>query len=314
MKLQIDFHPSESNWKIAPTDKLLSLGSCFSDEIGNRLKMDGFNILCNPFGVIFHPLAIANLLTKCLDEDFVTQAITRDDVYFSLDASGTLFGYSEDALKTSFRNQMKQMCIRLQQADVLLITFGTAIGFRHIETHQLVSNCHKLPASNFEKEMTSIEEMVRVWKEMIRKIKKINPKVQIIFTVSPTKHLRNGVVENVHSKSRLIEVVHQLGENYFPSFEWVQEVFRDYRFFKEDGTHPNNQAIEEVYQQFQKTYFSEASFLFQTDISKYNQLKEHRILYEKSHQAKQLHNKLEETAISLKQKYSFLSEDFFSRK
>lgn len=305
MKLTIDFNVTKSDLSISPSDELITIGSCFADEIGSHLKNDGFQILCNPFGVIFHPTAIANLLEKSLSSDFSTEITSVNDVYFSWQTSGKIFGYSEKEVKENFKNALIHLNEKLSRSRILIITFGTAIGFRHNKSNIIVGNCHKSAQNLTRKEFTPLEEMQLQWQKTIQQIEKRYPKLELIFTVSPTKHLKSGVIENVRSKARLIELVNSLNGRYFPSFEIIQEVLRDYRFYQSDGAHPSGQAVEMVYQTFMETYFSEEAHLFQKETHQYQTMKSHRFLYEKSQEALVFQEKITDLEKKLKLKYPF---------
>ncbi len=308
MKLTIDFQVPDSKWKVEPQDEIISLGSCFSEEIGQRLKQDGFTVETNPFGVIFHPIPLAVLLHKSIHVKTDTRIIRREDVSFSWNASGTFFAYDTDTLLKQFNTTILMLHAKLKLAKVLIVTFGTAFGYRHKDFNEIVANCHKQSGDNFEKELSEVDEMKRIWSDLIPHLKKFNPSLKIIFTVSPVKHLKDGVVENLRSKSRLIELVHQLEGDYFSSYEIVQEELRDYRFYKTDGAHPNELAINEVYERFIETYFSDYSKTFQQDVSKYNTMKNHRLIYTKSEQSAIFQKKIEIAYQELITKYSFLTK------
>lgn len=307
MKLTIDFEIAPSIWKIEPIDKIMSLGSCFSDEIGNRLKKDGFTIEINPFGVIFHPTALVTLLQKIILKDTTTTVVKHNDVFFSWDASGTFFAYSQEELEELFASEIVRLHHELKQTNVLMITFGTAFGYLQKETNQIVANCHKQPLEIFEKELTTRTTLLENWNKTVALLRTFNPDIKIIFTVSPVKHLKDGVIENLRSKSRLIGLASELKENYFPSFEIVQEELRDYRFYKEDGAHPNEAAINYVYERFLATYLSEEAKLFQEEIAKYEKMRTHRVLYKKSDDSLKFNRKTEEMRLRLKEKYPFIN-------
>lgn len=307
MKLTLDFNIPKSDWKIEPQNKLVSIGSCFSDEIGKLLRKDGFDCYTNPFGVLFHPLSIAALISKALNGEYKTKIVQQHDVFFSWEASGTFFAYDENVLEIKFDNTLKELAKALLSADVLMITFGTSFGYRLTESGELVANCHKQSGHLFDKELTTIETMLFAWKDVLGQLKKFNPDLKVIFTVSPVKHIRDGVIENVRSKSRLIELVSTLGECYFPGFEIVQEELRDYRFYKSDLIHPSEEAVMYVYARFLATFFSEEAIKFQAEVKSYRRLSEHCLIYKESSQAKLLLQRKQQLFESLKKKYPFLT-------
>lgn len=224
-----------------------------------------------------------------------------------MECFGDIFFVCSTRLRNRFATTIETLHEQLKNADVLLITFGTSFGYRHVETSEIVANCHKQPQKLFQKELSELSEMRTIWTETLAELKAFNPRLKVIFTVSPVKHLRDGVVENVRSKARLIELVHELGENYFPSFELIQEQLRDYRFYKVDGAHPNEIAIHEVYKRFIETYFSDNAKEFQQEITKFNTLKNHRSLYAESTQTKALNERIKLEFKRLKEKYSFFN-------
>lgn len=312
MKLTIDFPIKESEWKINPDDGIVCLGSCFSEEIGARLLEDGFYTNVNPFGVVFHPIPIANLIHKAIKVTTETNIVQHNDVVFSWDAAGTFFGYDNNSLLSQFNASILMLHAKLKLAKVLIITFGTAYGYRHKELNQIVANCHKQPSDMFKKEMTDLIELEKVWQKTIQTLKTFNPALKIIFTVSPVKHLKDGVEENVRSKARLLELVSKLNSEYFPSFEIVQEELRDYRYFKADGAHPNELAVDFVYNRFAQTYFSEKAYTFKEDYSKYSQMKKHKVLYAHSEEAMRFQENVAQYHQELIVKYPFLKKTYRS--
>lgn len=310
MKWHIDFEIPKAVFQIEATHKIAFMGSCFSDEIAQRMTTHSFDVVQNPFGTIFHPLAISRLFCQLCNETQIPTVVKHQDVYFVEEAAGTLFGYSEDEVLKEYKNRQSLFKQELEKADVLIITFGTSIGYRSKLTNQVVANCHKQSSNSFDKEFTPLQELITEWNDIINLLNQRFPQLKVLFTISPVKHLREGVVENVRSKARLIELVYALNQAYFPSFEIVQEYLRDYRFYKLDGAHPNDLAIDEVYQIFVQTYFSEQAKNFVKDMEKLNQLKRHHILYENSMHAQEYRTKLEEFSNNLKTKHSFASKRF----
>jgi len=307
MKFKIDFDFPESPQKIEPTDKIVSLGSCFSEEIGHRLENLHFSIQINPFGVIFHPLAIANLLQNAIAKDVQANLLQRVDLFFAWEAAEKIFGYSETACQNEFQLQLKTFSDNLASADWLFITFGTANGYRLKSDGKIVANCHKKPADLFQKELTSLEEMTKVWKELLADLKNRFPLLKVVFTISPVKYLRDGIIENVRSKARLVELIQQLDGIYFPAYEIVSEELRDYRIYKSDLAHPNELATEYVYERFCATFFAEKTKIFAQDMAQFNRVQNHKIAFENSISAKKLRENIEHQKEELQKKYPFLA-------
>ncbi len=240
--------------------KIGFIGSCFSDEMSKLASLHGFSNFSNPFGTIYHPIAIANILTNAISKPLIHKPyIDSNGTYFSLLASSKIYGSSEANLFAQIQKISKELKDEICKMDVLYITFGTAWGYIDKEQEILVANCHKMPNAHFEKKISSIDQVYKTWESLINKIQDLNPSLKIVFTVSPVRHSKDGVVENNRSKARLIEVVHSLCNNnifYFPSYELMIDHLRDYRFYKIDRVHPNQEAIEIVWEKFMNVFMS----------------------------------------------------------
>ena len=243
----IDFQLPEYNFKIEMGEKLVFLGSCFSEEISLKFRNAGFDVLSNPFGILFHPTAIANVL---LVDDFENTVFERDGLWFSWFASSTVYSTSKSGLINLLVDHKNLLIQYLKSSTCVFITFGTAYEYQLIDQNIVTANCHKMPASLFDKKLTSLLELERVWGLAITEIRKYNPTINIVFTISPVRHIRDGVIENNRSKSRLFELISILEvneSNYFPSYEIVVDELRDYRFYKVDGVHPNELAVNYIW-------------------------------------------------------------------
>ena len=282
-------HPVEK--KISHNSKCLFIGSCFSDNISKKLEEGGLEVVSNPYGTLFHPLAIFNLFE---DIDIESTCFQRDDLWFSWLSSGTVFAMSKIELVQQIENLKSSLISYLETADFLFFTFGTAIGYRLKSTNQLVANCHKMPITLFEKELTDSVDMILLWSNLIDKLKSINPRLEIVFTVSPVRHIKEGVVENNVSKAQLFSLIHSLKGNYFPSYEIVNDELRDYRFFKEDLVHPNDIAIKYVWDKFLNTYIHSSSKELIDDVIQVRRMLEHKTLYSDSNESKKFQAKLKD--------------------
>jgi hypothetical protein len=272
--------------KIGVGQKILFMGSCFSDEIGNQAQLHGLNATANPFGTLFHPLAIGQSLLDALNDISTCDFVQNDDVFFHWGSAGKIHGYSADELTTKVVAQRKSLKDQLAIATHLFITFGTAKSYTLKTNSQVVANCHKQHPSLFEVAVTNSAEIVTSWEPIIQKLKQLNPQLSIIFTVSPVRHLKDGIIENNRSKAQLLLAVEQLTQlencSYFPSYEIVVDELRDYRFFKNDFAHPNEMGIEYVWERFANTYLTE---LTRTSCNKIKAVKitlNHKPLYDKS--------------------------------
>lgn len=244
--------------------KIMLTGSCFTEHIGNNLQELKFKTLQNPNGILFETTSVCSSIVSYL----------QNKQYISSD----LFSYNELWQSwdhhSRFSNPSQELCLQtinaaqteahefLKDADWLLITLGSSFVYKLKETGQFVANCHKAPAQWFEKYLIPIDEQITMLDNMIHQLFYANKKIQIIFTISPVRHLRDGVVENNRSKARLLETVHHLVQKfdrlfYFPAYELVIDVLRDYRFFDIDLAHPNYAATQFVMEKFQEFAFNQ---------------------------------------------------------
>ena len=254
MKLKLDFTVDKSHIDFTYHDSALLIGSCFSDEIGQHFKKNGFRAEINPFGTLFHPTAIANVLKASVEESTDVSVYQREDLFFSWDAASKIYAFSEAELIQEIIETRKKVRQQLLQARLLVVTFGTAWQYTHQTTNEVVGNCHKAPQDTFSKTLASVEDMHAHWKALIAGLKALNPSLEIVFTVSPVRHIKDGIVENNRSKARLIELAHGLVENhqlhYFPSYEILIDELRDYRFYQPDLVHPSDEAVGYVWKAF----------------------------------------------------------------
>ncbi|SIT13074.1 GSCFA family protein [Zobellia uliginosa] len=262
MKLQTQIPLQKAEKQIDYESRLVFLGSCFSENIGEKFTYFKFRSLRNPFGILFHPLAIENLVSRALRR----KRYTQEDVFYHnerwqcYDAHSDLSALSQETLLGLLNDGLEKTAEHLATATHIGITLGTAWVYRHLETDTVVANCHKVPQKQFSKELLGIAEMKAALNAIMASVRSINPKVQFVLTVSPVRHLKDGFVENQRSKAHLISVVHavlQEGASYFPSYEIQMDELRDYRFYKEDMVHPNPLAVDYIWERFKSVWISE---------------------------------------------------------
>lgn len=243
--------------------KFLSLGSCFAEEMAARLTRRRFAVCVNPFGVLYNPASIARALSLLLDESY-TAPLTksaRRGVYFSYDFHGSFSGEDKRAVQGQLAAQVELARNSLREADVLCITLGTSEMFRLRETAEIVANCHKEPAEKFLRESLSASQAAQLLDDVLQQIKVLNPKLNVVLTVSPIRYAVDGAWGNRLSKARLHLAAEELCKHewisYFPAYEIMFDELRDYRFYKPDMKHPSDEAIDYIYEQFFKTFTSE---------------------------------------------------------
>lgn len=283
---QFSFQIPSQEPKIEIGNPILFLGSCFSDEIGSQAQLHGLKAFSNPFGTLFHPFAIGQGITDSLEENTNCEIIQQDDVFFHWGSSGKIYAYSKVELQSKVIDARKKVKEQLQNASHLFVTFGSAKGYFHKTSNQIVANCHKQKPSLFEIQTNNSTEIIQFWKPILEKLVAFNPNIQIVFTVSPVRHLKDGIIENNRSKAQLLLAAETLAKlqncNYFPSYEIVMDELRDYRFFKNDYAHPNNLAIEYVWHRFANTYLTESTYIACNKIKAIKSALNHKPLYDKS--------------------------------
>uniref|UniRef100_UPI0040482B19 GSCFA domain-containing protein n=3 Tax=Roseivirga sp. TaxID=1964215 RepID=UPI0040482B19 len=256
----LDPKPSQNQIHIG--DQLVSMGSCFAENMGKRLSQHKLKTLKNPFGTIFNPLSIFELIELAHQQNTlpVTSFQERDGLFFNYKVHSELNGKSQGEIESNIYHQRNRLGKALQKANHLILTFGTAWVYEEKKSKMLVANCHKVPASQFTKRLLSIEEIMSgfmLTKELLQITK---PDLKFILTVSPVRHLKDTHELNAVSKSALRLACHHLsslGEDidYFPAYELMMDDLRDYRFYKKDMLHPNQQAQDYIWDKFQATYF-----------------------------------------------------------
>ena len=264
MKLQTNISiPKESKNLVDYHSKLLLLGSCFSENIGNKFKEFQFQTTQNPFGILFHPKAIEKLIDLAVNEKHFDKEnlVYHNEMYHLFEAHSSLSGTNKNGTLDIANKAIYQTKAAIKNASHIIITLGTAWIYRHKETNTIVANCHKIPQKAFEKELLSIPEIVTSLQNCIDAILAINSKINFIFTISPVRHIKDGFGENNLSKAHLLASIHKVISNnknvanYFPSYEIIMDELRDYRFYKEDLLHPNQIAINYIWEKFIATWF-----------------------------------------------------------
>ncbi len=272
LQTQIPLEPEKYN-PIDYHSRILLIGSCFVENIGGKLEYFKFQNLLNPFGILFHPLAIEKLITNAINE----KEYTENDLFFlneqwhCYDAHSKLSHTSKYELLNALNDNINSTHQRINNSTHFIITLGTAWVYRHFETDTVVANCHKVPQKQFVKQLLSVEEVSGSIQATVSLIRSVNPKATIIFTVSPVRHLKDGFVQNTLSKAHLIAAVHEVVEprnlaHYFPSYEIMMDELRDYRFYDSDLVHPNALAVDYIWEKFQKVWIANEALITMEDV------------------------------------------------
>ena len=258
--------PEPSRVKIDLKDPILTAGSCFSDAIGARLFESKFNVLTNPFGVAYNPHSIHKTLRYALQNQAVPESAYAEsqELFVNFDFHSSFSALTKAEIEIKIQETVKTSHRFLKYAKWIFITYGTAWVYERKDTSDIVSNCHKLPASRFAKSLLSQKKVLESFDEFYRDLKTFNPDCKLILTVSPVRHIKDTLPLNSVSKSVLRLACQSISETYsdayyFPSFEIMLDDLRDYRFYKADMIHPSEEAEDYILNKFSDCFFDEST-------------------------------------------------------
>lgn len=248
-------------------DSMMMLGSCFSDNVGGKLRNAMLNVDVNPFGTIYNPFSIAASVERIIDSAPVRgiDLFSGSGVWNCYDFHSRFSMADKEAALLRMNSRIAAAHEHLKHCHTLIVTLGTAVVYRLKDSRRVVANCHKVPQHNFTRKMAGVDEMTEVLSAMIERLHAFNPGLRVIFTVSPIRHVADGLEVNSLSKAALrvavaaVNRVYKGFTGYFPAFEIMMDDLRDYRFYATDMVHPSEVAIEYIWQAFQATYFDDAS-------------------------------------------------------
>ncbi len=306
-KIPLKKEENQINYK----SNLLLIGSCFSENIGKKLNYFKFNLLVNPFGILFTPKAIEQFISYAVQQ----KEFTEDDIFYhnkhwhSFDAHSNLSHSDKNGLLENLNNGVKLANQQLHNATHIIITLGTSWVYRYLKNNKIVANCHKVPQKEFSKDILSVNEIFESLTQINRLIHSVNKDVTIIYTISPVRHIKDGFIENQRSKSHLISAIHQvLSENvhYFPSYEIVMDELRDYRFYTEDMIHPNTTAINYIWERFCEVWLSPSETHIHKEIDTIQKGLNHLPFNQNSKEHKAFLEKLQNRILQITSKYPFM--------
>lgn len=296
MKLYTSVDIAPSARQIGYGDKILLLGSCFADNIGAKFSEHYFQATINPFGTLYNPASIAAAITNVGN----SQLVEHNGLWHSMMHHGAFSDKDKEQLIARCEQSRALLQRALMEASTVVVTFGTAWVYEMED--RVVANCHKLPANRFTRRCLTVNEIVEMWQPIVASM----PDKHWIFTVSPIRHVKDGLHANQISKAILLQAVDQLGQSYFPSYEIMMDELRDYRFYAEDMVHPSAVAVEYIWQRFVDTYMNKDT---QTEMRVLNQLwrdNQHRMLHPDTDEARTFVQRLAERKAQLQQRYPWI--------
>jgi hypothetical protein len=317
-KINISNNPNPIDYN----SKIVSLGSCFAENMGEKFDYFKFQSTTNPFGIIFNPVSIEKIIRRAVGQDF----FTKNDIFFHnehwhcFEVHSDLSNSSPEELLGNLNRILKETKKQLEEATHVIITYGTSWVYRDIEKDVVVANCHKVPQKQFIKELLTVETIKTSVENTLRLIQSVNPNCNFIFTVSPVRHIKDGFVENQWSKANLITAIHDKLRSanckllpiaigtaiYFPSYEIMMDELRDYRFYAEDMLHPSQMAVDYIWQRFKETTISETAYATLDAVESVQKGLQHRPFNPHSVSHKKFELNLQAKIATLVAQYSFM--------
>lgn len=305
---------TEIQFPIDYHSKILSLGSCFAVNMAEKLEYFKFQNSCNPFGIIFNPVSIEKLVQRAVHKRFFTEEdiFYHNDLWHCFEVHSELSNPDKAIFLDSLNDLIDLTNQQISESTHFLITYGTAWVYRNKESNQIVANCHKVPQKQFTKELLSIERIQTALQNTIQLIQTVNPEAEFILTVSPVRHIKDGFVENQWSKAHLIAAIHSTDDsqlttqNYFPSYEIMMDELRDYRFYAEDMLHPNQLAIDYIWQRFKETAISKSALPVLEEIGSIQSSLNHRPFNPESESHQKFLVKLQKKITDICIRYPFM--------
>lgn len=300
-------------FEIDHKDKISSIGSCFAEHMSNFLSNYKYHCFSNPFGIQYDPISIGNSLRFLIDN----QQFNSDDLFIhegkwhSFNHHSRFSHPDQETVLSNINNKIESHGLQLRKSKLLILTFGTAFVFKHKTQHRIVANCHKLPADLFDRFMLRPKTIIESLSTVFEALNTLNPAIQILLTVSPVRHIKDGMIDNQRSKSSLLLSVASLSAafdfvHYFPSYEMMMDDLRDYRFYEEDMIHPNVTAIKYIWSHFSKSILSKASLQLHPRIEKIKAACAHRPFHPDTPEHQKFLNTQFQKIKNLQKAYSFL--------
>lgn len=284
---------------------ILLIGSCFTENIGNRLAYHGFNTLANPCGILYNPVSIGQCLEMVATNTPVGEEslVQGNGLWHSWLHHGRFSHPDKATCMQNCNNAIREAHDFLLHAETVILTLGTAFVYE-LPDGTVAANCHKMPGTMFQKRMATVEELTEYYRKVIGTLKAMRNGIRIIFTVSPIRHWKDGYRQNTLSKATLHLLVEELQKThpnifYFPAYEIVMDELRDYRFYDTDLLHPSPTAVEYIWERFSDAYFDEATKALCQKVAQWRKMKQHRPLFPESAEYKAFAEKLKELEMEI---------------
>ncbi|MDI1315765.1 GSCFA domain-containing protein [Flavobacterium sp.] len=301
----------KSQHPISYQSKIVSLGSCFAENMGEKFDYFKFQNVVNPFGILFNPVSIERLIARVVNQEMFTEndIFFYNDLWHCFEVHSELSNPNKEAFLNSLNELLESTNNQITESTHFILTYGTSWIYRNKASQKIVANCHKVPQSQFVKEILSVATIEKSIQNTIDLIQKINPNCAFIFTISPVRHIKDGFVENQHSKAHLISAMHKIINyqlsivNYFPSYEILMDELRDYRFYADDMLHPSQTTIDYIWLRFLENYISEEHHATIEEVSSIQKALAHRPFNPNSEAHQKFLNSLNTKIFRLKEQF-----------
>ena len=292
------------------------MGSCFTENIGTRMETLKYDVDINPFGILYNPFSVSNGLRILLQQkEFKAEdLIFTNGLWHSFSHHGRFSSANKNEALEYINSRIKSSTKFLKDAGFLFITFGTAWIYKFKKTGQPVSNCHKIPAKEFERVRLNVDEIFDEYRDLLTEIRKVNPSLKVVFTVSPIRHWKDGAIENQRSKAVLLlaidKLINEFADDfcaYFPAYEIVMDELRDYRFYAEDMVHISEVAVEHIWEKFQTFLIDKESQQIAARVQKIVRAASHRPIHNNTPEYNQFLVQMKNQITEMETKYKHLS-------
>lgn len=319
LKFQTKVEIPKYKWQTGYKKLNLFMGSCFTQNVGNKMATLKYPVDINPFGILYNPESVANGLEILLGKKLFTKnkLVEYQGLWHSFSHHGSFSSTNTNECLEKINSRITTSTDSLKSAGFLFLTFGTAWVYRYKKSGEIVANCHKIPNKEFSRERLSVAEIVERYTELLTRIWSENGSVKVVFTVSPIRHWKDGAIENQRSKATLLLAVEQLiqtfGEQkcaYFPSYEIVMDELRDYRFYAEDMLHISDVALKYIWQLFEEALINADSRSISSEILKISNAKNHRAFNKNSKEYYNFLTQVLNKIIELEVKQPYLNFQF----
>ena len=303
MQFRTQIPLNKTNNPIDYNSRIISIGSCFAENMAEKFDYFKFQNVTNPFGIIFNSVSIEKLIERTVQKKWFTEkdVFFHNEQWHCYEVHSDLSNSDREELLETLNKAIEVTHKHLIDASHIIITYGTSWVYRNIENDEIVANCHKVPQKQFLKELLSVDLIHQSIQNTINLIWRLNPMVNFIFTISPVRHIKDGFIENQLSKSHLFTALHKTintqpssAINYFPSYEIMIDELRDYRFYTEDMLHPNQVAINFIWHKFSENYISEESISLMQEVEEIQKSLRHRSFNPESEQHQKFLAKLQQ--------------------